>query len=145
MLFAFLVLPHGSYFCPARNPLIEAGNGQSSRCLLLCSPAARQPPRLVEAGAGGRSPYAGRSFGLFPAGLPRIRRRFAKKKKKQSGLIPPHVEAGLFNWGLSSKAPKPPLDRFRGRCKPLIEAAYLTRENVRTAFLEIIGFQAINC
>jgi hypothetical protein len=51
----------------------------------------------------------------------------------------------LFDWGLSSKAPKPLLDRFHVRCKPLIEAAYLTRENVRTAFSEIIGFQVINC
>jgi hypothetical protein len=70
------------------------------------------------------------------------------------------MDAIAFNWGLSSKAPKPPLDRFHGRCKPLIEAAYLTRRNVCFASLsfvlfgfffrrnpldEIIGFQAINC
>ena len=35
MLFAFLVLPHGSYFCPVRNQLVEVGNGQSRRCLLF--------------------------------------------------------------------------------------------------------------
>ncbi len=43
-------------------------------------------------------------------------------------------------WGLSSKAPKPPLDRFRVRCNPLVEAAYLTHENVCFASLSFFFF-----
>jgi hypothetical protein len=56
MFFAFLVLPHGSYFCPARNLPIEAGNGQSSRCLLFGSPAgsATAPPTHSPAPGGWR-------------------------------------------------------------------------------------------
>jgi hypothetical protein len=39
----------------------------------------------------------------------------------------------LFNWGLSSKAPKPPLERLRAGCKPHGQPAtqaYIQPENV---------------
>ena len=119
MFFAFLALPHGSYFCPVRNLPIEAGNGQSSRCLLFGSPAgsATAPPTHSPAhGAGGQSGYA-----FFLAGLLHTRSRLAKR--------PPHLDAVVSYWGLSSKAPKPPLDRFRSnvsRTTHLQTFAYIT-------------------
>ncbi|WP_179415934.1 hypothetical protein HDF19_06130 [Mucilaginibacter sp. E4BP6] len=46
----------------------------------------------------------------------------------------PHAHGGhLFNWGLSSKAPNPPLERLRAGCKPHGQPtthAYIQPENV---------------
>ena len=62
MLFAFLILPHGSSLRSSRNPLVEAGNGQPGRCPCLCSPAGSATARLVEVGTGGRSSAYQRTF-----------------------------------------------------------------------------------
>ena len=55
-----------------------------------------------------------------------------QKKREALRIIPPHMEAVLFNWGLSSKAPKPPLERLRAGCKPHGQPttqAYIQPEN----------------
>jgi len=53
---------------------------------------------------------------------------------------PPHIEAVLSYWGLSSKAPKPPLDRFRSnasRTTHLQTFAYITAK----AFVNLNSYQ----
>src|SRR5665213_1129955 len=141
MFFAFLVLPHGSSLRSVRS-FTMFSPGQPGRCLLFGSPAgSATAPRThrPRQGAGGRSGDA-----LFPAGLLHTRGRLAKKTHR--ALIPfvslgaifqsPQTPVGSFTCAMQARtiSPQPP--------------AYLTRENVRTAFLsffEIIGFQAINC
>jgi len=106
MLFAFLVLPHGSYFCPARTPLIEAGNGQSSRCFLFGSPAgsATAPPMHDPTpGAGGQS-----GFALFLAGLLHTRGRLAEKRSKRTN--PP--ARGCHCCLIGGNLPMPPNPRW---------------------------------
>ncbi|MBD1395435.1 hypothetical protein [Mucilaginibacter glaciei] len=82
--------------------------------LLLGSPAGSATAPPVEAGTGGRSPF--RDFSR--PGLPHTRNGFARKKGRSRAHNPPARGGRLFNWGLSSKAPKPPLDRLRAGCKP---------------------------
>ena len=52
--------------------------------------------------------------GLFPAGFASHSQRLRKRKSPRTW------RPLLFNWGLSSKAPKPPLDRLRAGCSHTI-------------------------
>ena len=60
---------------------------------------------------------------------------FASHSRRLARKMPAHMDAIAFDWGLSSKAPKPPLDRLRRRGKPTQISpqpmAYLTSENVQ--------------
>jgi hypothetical protein len=99
MLFAFLVLPHGSSLRSSRNPPIEAGNGQPGRCPCLCSPAGSATARLVEVGTGGRSPSR-----AFPG---RVCLTLAAARQKKTPK-PAHVDANaVFIGGYLPKPPNP--------------------------------------
>jgi hypothetical protein len=88
--------------------------GQSSR-----RPIVRLTCGSATAPADTRGPTrgltAGRPGGTSPGRVASHSRAVSQKKK---GKNPRSWMPWLFSWGLSSKSPKPPLDRFRAGCKP---------------------------
>ena len=127
MLSAFLVLPH------VRLSL-------SSPRLVEARPV--QPPPLVRLACWLGNRPADRSgdwrpvalSGLPPAGFPHTRWRLRKKKQSRSRAYNPPAHGGhLFNWGLSSKAPKPPWIVYvpdASGTNPPTTHAYIQPENV---------------
>lgn len=85
----------------------HAGRSMASPTAAPCQARllARQPP-ADRSGTGGRSSA---DWLNFPRpGLPHTRGRLRKKKEQKSRAHNPPAHGGrLFNWGLSSKAPKP--------------------------------------
>ena len=136
MLFAFIVISSQQLSLSCPQPADRSGQRPVQTLLFVWRACGfQQPPRQRASpthGAGARSPPADRSGRLFPAGLLSRAGGCARKKKKEKTGYPCDLTAEealrtlmpwLFNWGPSSKAPKPPLDRFRAGWKPAITAA----------------------
>jgi hypothetical protein len=113
--------------------------GHRGRCPCLARLPARQPPP-----AGGAGPRPGDWRPVALAGFSRpgcltLAAASQESSRRQKLRSPRTWMPPLFDWGPSSKAPKPPLERLRAGCKPApsppTTLAYIRPENVRTAFL----------
>ena len=127
MLSAFLVLPHGRLSLSSPR-LVEAWPVQPPPFVWLACRLGNRPAGR----SGGLA--AGRPFGTSPGRVASHSHSASQGKQSRSRAYNPPARGGhLFNWGLSSKAPKPPWIVYvpdASGTNPPTTHAYIQPENV---------------